>query len=153
MTGPDVRRLFEYRDGALYWRLDRGSNARAGNRAGRLLRTGYRSIHISGKRYQEHRLIYLYHHGWVPPCLDHVNRQKADNRIENLRPATPSSNQVNTDDRTSHRGVRLRRGKWEGVVWKDGKAVRIGMFQTANEAVSACAAARKDLHPMAFAPC
>lgn len=139
MNQEIVKALFDYRDGGLYWRHDRGSNAKAGNRAGRLLRTGYRSVHVSGRRYQEHRLIYLWHHGAMPPQVDHINRLKADNRIENLRAADHSSNQMNTAARVNQsglRGVRFvpKTGRWAARIYRNGKEIRIGTFATPEEA-------------------
>jgi len=142
MNQTECKRLFDYRDGGLYWRFDRGSNAKAGNRAGRLLKTGYRSIHVSGRRYQEHRLIFLWWHGVQPEQIDHVNGRKDDNRIENLRRANHSTNQVNTSDRGSASGVRGVRyvdktGRWAARVYLDGKEIRVGTFSTLEEASAA----------------
>jgi len=77
--------------------------------------------------------------------IDHINRDKADNHIENLREASYSQNQVNTKDRTNARGVREKRGKWEARVWKDGKTIRLGLYEAKNDAVSACIDKRKEL--------
>ena len=142
MNQTEAAGLFEYRGGALYWRVDRGSNAKAGARAGRLLPTGYRSIHVSGRRYQEHRLIFLMHHGVMPPQIDHINGVKDDNRIENLREATYSQNQVNTAARESHsgfRGVRFvpKTSRWAARIFVNGKEIRIGTFPTPELASAA----------------
>lgn len=142
MNQETCKTLFDYRDGGLYWRVNRGSNAKAGNRAGRLLKTGYRSIHVSGRRYQEHRLIYLWHHGCMPKQIDHINRMKCDNRIDNLRPADHSKNQMNTEARTNEsgfRGVRFvpKTGRWAARIYMDGKEIRIGTFSTPEEASAA----------------
>ncbi len=142
--------LFDYKDGSLYWRNDRGSNAKAGARAGRLLPTGYRSIHVSGRRYQEHRLIFLWWHGVLPDQIDHINRDKSDNRIENLRRCNHSFNQVNTADRQSKsgiRGVRMvdKTGRWMARVYKDGREIRVGTFSTMEEASAAYRAKMREL--------
>ncbi|MCW8158993.1 HNH endonuclease [Stutzerimonas stutzeri] len=133
MNQVEAGRLFEYRNGGLFWRVNRGSNAVAGARAGRLLKTGYRSIHVSGRRYQEHRLVYLLHHGAMPAQIDHINGDKADNRIENLREATYSQNQMNTGERqneSGYRGVRFvpKTGRWAARIYENGKEIRIGTF-------------------------
>lgn len=134
--------IFEYKDGALHWRHDRGSNAKAGRRAGRLLKTGYRTVQVSGRRYQEHRLIFLWWHGVLPAQIDHVNGQKADNRIENLREATHSQNQANTPARKSEsgfRGVRFvaKTSRWAARIFYKGREIRIGTFATAELASEA----------------
>lgn len=150
MNQDIVKAIFDYRDGGLYWKHDRGSNAKAGNKAGRLLKTGYRSIHISGRRYQEHRLVYLWHHGFMPKQVDHINRVKSDNRIENLRAADHSNNQMNTDTRGSRsglRGVRLvpKTGRWAARIYRNGKEIRIGTFATPEEASAAYKAEAKNM--------
>lgn len=142
MNQETCRKLFFYQDGHLYWCRDRGSNAKSGSRAGRLLKTGYISIHVSGRRYQEHRLVFLYHFGFMPKQIDHINGIKDDNRIENLREANHSLNQMNTTPRSSEsgeRGVRYRsdRNKWIARIYKNGKEIRIGSFSTKEEATSA----------------
>lgn len=139
MNQEKCKDLFDYIDGGLYWKVNRGCNAKAGNRAGRLLKTGYRSIHVSGRRYQEHRLVYLWCYGFMPKQIDHINKNKSDNRVENLRPATHSQNQMNTKKRDSssgERGVRFidKTGRWAARIYKNGKEIRIGTFDTKEQA-------------------
>lgn len=142
MNQETVMAIFEYRDGGLYWKHDRGSNAKAGNRAGRLLQTGYRSVHVSGRRYQEHRLVYLWHHCFMPTQIDHINRIKSDNRIENLRATNHSCNQINTNYKGSQSGFRGVRfvpstGKWAARIYQNSREIRIGTFLTPEEASAA----------------
>lgn len=150
MNQEIVKGLFDYADGGLYWKHNRGSNAKAGSQAGRLLGTGYRSIHVSGRRYQEHRLVYLWHHGVMPKQIDHINRIKADNRVENLRASDHSTNQMNTENRGSQsgfRGVRLvpKTGRWSARIYRNGKEIRIGTFDTPEEASAAYEAEAKKM--------
>lgn len=150
MNQDEVKRLFDYKEGGMYWRHDRGPNAKSGNRAGRILKTGYRSIHVSGRHYQEHRLVYLWHHGFIPAQIDHINRIKSDNRIENLRAADHSSNQMNTKDRSSSsgcRGVRFvpKTGRWAARIYRNGKEIRIGTFCSREEARAAYLATAKSM--------
>ena len=142
MNQEECKKLFDYTNGGLYWRVNRGSNAKLGCRAGRIIKTGYRSVHISGRRYQEHRLVYLWHYGFMPTQVDHINRDKADNRIENLRPTDHSKNQINTHDRQNQsgfRGVRFvpKTGKWAARIYQNGREIRIGTFATPEEASAA----------------
>ena len=151
MNQSECKRLFDYRDGALYWRVSRGSNAKKGARAGRLLKTGYRSIHVTGRKYREHALIFMWHKGFMPVQIDHINLIKNDNRIENLREASHSQNQMNTMDRGSEsgfRGVRFieKTGRWAARIYRNGKEIRIGTFGTAQEAYSAYRAKAIELY-------
>ena len=90
--------LFDYSDGNFYWKKTVNTKIKIGQKAGCLKNDGYIQIRVEKKPYQAHRLIYLYHHGFLPDYpleLDHINRNRADNRIENLRIVTKSENQLN----------------------------------------------------------
>jgi len=77
-----------------------------GTVAGSLTKDGYISIMINKVHYLAHRLAWLYMYGEFPPKIDHINRNKADNRIANLRICTDVSNQHNTASApTSNTGV------------------------------------------------
>lgn len=57
---------------------------------------GYLIMKIKGKQYKAHRLIFAYFNGYFPIEIDHINRVRTDNRIENLRSATRQLNHDNT---------------------------------------------------------
>ena len=96
LTKELIQEYFEYRDGKLFWKkmLPKARNL-INQEAGYTAKDGYISLWFMGKPRQAHRLIYLWHHGFLPKCLDHINRNRADNRIENLRPATHTQNACN----------------------------------------------------------
>jgi len=111
--------------------------------------TGYRIIKIDQRLYFAHRLIWFFVHGvWPGADLDHINRQRADNRIANLRPATRSQNQGNTISRrtntSGYRGVRRTRyGRWKATISKNCCLIHLGTFDTPEEAHAAyCAEAK-----------
>lgn len=88
---------FDYRDGWLYWKKRRGK-ASAGSKAGtKQPTTGYITIGINV--WAAHRLIWIWHFGAIERTtqIDHINRTKDDNRIENLRLVSPSLNRLNSD--------------------------------------------------------
>lgn len=91
MKNPTWSEWVEYRDGKLYWRkptsvTGSGPN-QPGKEAGCKHHYGYRVLNFRKKMYQVHRIIWELHNGSVPDGLtiDHINRDKLDNRIENLR--------------------------------------------------------------------
>jgi len=93
----ELRDLFYYRDGDLYWRegtVGHRKDAKAG------CGDQYRSVGIGKNRFLLHRLIWTYHYGEIPMdfVVDHINRDKTDNRIENLRIANIGVNTINTNN-------------------------------------------------------
>jgi len=82
--------------GVLTWR----DGPAAGREAGTISSDGYRVIFISGKRVKAHRAAWAIHHGTQPKHqIDHINRVRSDNRIQNLRDVTNAENQRNRGDR------------------------------------------------------
>jgi hypothetical protein len=83
--------------GEFLWNLPR-PKIRVGQRAGyKKKNTGYIYIEIDGKSYSAHRLAWFYVTGTFPKKqIDHINRNRSDNRYENLREATNSQNKANS---------------------------------------------------------
>lgn len=121
-------------------------NARyAGAKAGSLDTNGYLRITINGSRYSAHRLAWFYVNGvWPENEIDHIDRDKTNNRISNLRDVDKSENQQNKiaaqrNSRTGFLGVHYCR-KRENFVAKimiNKKRFHIGYFKTAEEASQA----------------
>lgn len=94
ITQEYLQTIFEYKDGELYWNVKR-SGIQKGDMAGCIDTKGYKRIRLNGKKLLNHRIIFLMHKGFLPKILDHINYNKLDNKIENLRPATRSQNGFN----------------------------------------------------------
>ena len=109
----EIREWFEYRDGGLYWKINKTNKIKIGYRAGTIATTKYRRIVINQKFYAEHRLIWIYFNGDVPDGLqiDHINRIKYDNRIENLRLVTNAENALNRNSKNVIERNKLNNGK------------------------------------------
>ena len=111
MDAKILHELFEYRDGELYWKVNRYRVKSLGKLAGWIENTGYRRVLIDGKKYQIHRLVYMMHYGFMPKTIDHLDGNRLNNKIENLRPATIEENCRNSIKRTNNTsGVK-------GVFW------------------------------------
>lgn len=144
MEHLELLSLLDYKNGGLYWRVPR-QKTKVGQRFGgiNLLNKGYRSGVVHYKRYYEHRLIWFYHHGkWPKGDLDHINGNKADNRIENLREATRTQNNFNKDNfkgTSQYKGVYYRKdtNKWAAQYWYEGKRYGLGCYLTEIDAAKA----------------
>ena len=99
LTQTKVRELFDYnhQTGELTWKVRLATHINIGDVAGSPDRQGYLHVGIKGKRYKNHRLIFLYHNGYLPENeVDHIDRDIANNRIENLRELSKSCNLRNS---------------------------------------------------------
>lgn len=148
-----IRDRFEYRDGGFWNRYMYAYRIKAGNRAGSYDSEGYRQIVICGKTYFEHRLVFLLHNNrWPSGEIDHINRIRDDNRIENLRDVSGSENQQNKSQarRTNRLGIMGVRksgaSKFTSQIKIKDKIVHLGTFSTAEEASLAYWAAKKLHH-------
>ena len=125
------------------------SSRYAGKKAGRTLR-GYIEISLNGKRYQAHRLAWLWHYGtWPNGSLDHINRVRADNCICNLRLADKSQNNWNSKlcvrNTSGFPGVYWvkRWERWCAKIQIRGKSIHLGHFPSRELAVLARQRARQ----------
>lgn len=136
-----LNKLFDYRDGFLYWKESPCGSLAAGARAGGTNGV-YWMVCIRGNRYCAHRLIWVYHNGDIPKGfeIDHRNQLKLDNRIENLRLATRTQNKQNETGRktnkSGYKGVcwdkRIKR--WRAGLMHKGKTINLGAFTDKMEA-------------------
>ncbi len=132
--------------GLITWKKDRWYNAKAGQEAGAVCSTtGYRRIRLGNqKKLQAHRIAWLLHTGADPYPLevDHVNGNRQDNRICNLRLVNKRQNQLNRTKLNANNssgcpGVYYCKGKWLAGVRRDGKFKRLGLFQDKDDAINA----------------
>lgn len=141
-----VLELFEYRDGSLFARYhNRGRKfgEAVGGLNGRYIYVG-----IGYKQYPLHRLVWIYHFGDIPKGLmiDHIDHDRFNNRIANLRLVTNADNgrnrKLGKNNPNGVLGVRLRNGKWHA-------SITLGTFDTKEEAVAIRRAAEKlvGFHP------
>jgi hypothetical protein len=145
---------YDYATGELTWRIRKARCIHVGDVAGNVSkRTGYRGVMVDGKYYLAHRLSWFYITGeWPRNQIDHINRNRADNRITNLREATSSQNQMNTVSRrvgtaSGIKGVvwSKRCRKWKAQIGGQGKTTYLGYFDTTEQANIAYTEAAKKL--------
>jgi len=153
LTQAQVLEMFSYADGKLYWRKKTSRKTVVGNEAGTTRKTdGYRQIMINRRVYRTHRLVYLYHCGFMPEIIDHINQNTADNRIENLRSATRAENAYNCklrpDNTSGVKGVTWckNKRKWVARLYVNRRCVNLGRFADMQDAVTAVITARTQYH-------
>ena len=129
---------FDYHsDGYLIWK---DHQKMTGKKAGYVNGAGYVAVGIDYKMYMAHRLIFLYHHGYLPEYIDHIDGNPQNNRIDNLREATLTTNQYNkkipSHNTSGYKCVRWDKvnEKWAVGVRKDGKYHWGGRFDDIHEA-------------------
>ena len=96
---------------------------------------GYIHVKIKAKAFKAHRLVFLYHHGYLPECVDHIDGDKTNNKIENLRAATKEENchnqKIRSTNKSGYKGVKWVEHckKWQVEVCKNYKQLRFGMYE------------------------
>ncbi len=146
-----LREMFDYDadTGLLYHRLKR-HGVYVGTVAGSRSKWEIK-IKIFGRFYGAHRIIWAMTTGsWPENFIDHINGNPHDNRLINLREATPAQNCWNTkrasNNTAGFKGVTFERStsKWRACITHHGDRFNLGAFDTAEDAYAAyCAAARK----------
>ena len=134
--------------GQFIWKIDRKRLAVAGSMAGTTNGSGYRQISVDGTVYLSHRLAWFICFNEWPKIVDHINRDRSDNRLDNLREVSQSINIHNSSDRPSKTGFRNARkvgNKYQSEIKVNGKSIHLGMFNTAEEASSAACKYREQL--------
>lgn len=152
LTKERAHELLSYCDGALYWKSTRSSSAKSGNKAGIIGSTGYLQTKIDGKRCMVHRVIFLMFHGFTPEFVDHIDNNKLNNRIENLRAASKAQNGHNVGIRSTNtsgaKGVYWKKQdkKWCVRVRFDGKRKFLGLYDDLELAELVAIEARNKYH-------
>lgn len=128
---------------------------RIGQQAGFIDPLGYRRVSVEGRNRLGHRVIWLLVYGeWVeyPDFeIDHINGDRSDNRIANLRKVTKTQNQRNAGQRVSNtsgvHGVNWKAGanRWVARIWNGPRHIYLGQFKSLHEAQIARKAAERVL--------
>lgn len=140
-----LKALFYYKDGKLFNKISRGS-VRKDTETGYVAEDGYRRARVDGRYYYVHRLVwFLLTNKEVPEDLfiDHIDGNRLNNHIENLRLATSLENQYNkarqSNGTSQYKGVWYDavKGFWKASIRFQDKRLYIGQFKTELEAAIA----------------
>ena len=146
-----LKELFDYSPttGFLTRKVKMGPGA-VGSIAGTVIRRRYRQVMVDGKCYLGHRLAWLYVHGEFPSGeVDHVNGNRDDNRIENLRVVDRQGNsrnmKIRSDNSSGAVGVAWNkaRGMWRARIGVNNQDIILGYFDDLDEAITARSEASK----------
>jgi hypothetical protein len=142
ITQKYLKQLFDYDGENLIWKENRGI-AKIGTIAGTVNSRGYRHIRIDNKFYQAHRLIWIYVYGFLNDfdLIDHIDRNRVNNKISNLRKCSNIENNLNRKvSSNSSSGIKniykTKSGLYYVECGLNGKQYRTPKFKTVNEAVA-----------------
>lgn len=158
LTLTEVSAMLRYEpiSGKLYW-IERAPDAFAteaacrswncrfaGKEAASRNWKGYLVVNIKNNIYRAHRMGWLLHYGeWPSSQIDHINGDKADNRIANLRAVTNAENHRNmplrSDNTSGHVGVHYikRTGRYQAKIKVNGRPINLGFFGNIEDAIAA----------------
>ena len=140
----ELRRSFYYNNGDLFFYPFQGTRNRwsrlSNRKIGHKNKDGYFVCQWKHKIMYLHRMIFMYHHGYLPEQIDHIDGNKSNNKIDNLRAADNSLNMHNTTKRVDNtsgvKGVWFskRDNKWVAEFQFRGKKIHVGAFIDIEEA-------------------
>lgn len=144
--------LYDPDIGELHWTCEGGFNRDISKTAGTVLGDGYKAISTTFGVIKVHRICWYLHYGyWPDNYLDHVDGDKTNNRITNLRLVTNQQNSFNSkphkDGSSKYKGVTFdkKNGKWFSRICRDGKTKFLGYFTEEKDAAIAYNKAAKEL--------
>lgn len=154
LTAERLREVLDYNPdmGVFVWKVRTSTSVRIGDVAGTPTANGYLHIRIDRKHYYGHRLAWLCVYGtWPHGQIDHINGNRLDNRLVNLRDVPQKMNLEN--QRRAHSnsisgllGVSPKRNRWKSSIRVAGKEHHIGTYDTPEEAHAAYIEAKRRLH-------
>lgn len=151
ITQERLKELFDYQDGQLIWKVKKAQCVKIGSIAGSISTSNglkYVCVEIDSISYKLHRLIFMYHHGYLPKCVDHKDGNTLNNNVENLREATLSQNSQNSKFRinntSGHKNVffEKRNKKWRVLIRINGVNKSFGYYDDLELASLVAAEAR-----------
>lgn len=152
ITQEIIKEYLDYKEGHLYWKKQPNYGICVGDKSGTVNNQGYVQIKIFNKRYYEHRLIFFMFNGYFPQEIDHIDGNKSNNCIENLRSVTREQNNQNTklrkDNTSGIKGVcwDKKSNKWKVQIVVNKKNYFLGHFDNIDLAKKIVDQFRKKYH-------
>lgn len=160
LSPDELRRLFDLNaeTGVLRWSKGCSRGCLTHREAGSFLKNGYRQVKVGKASYLVHRVIWAMVYGvWPEKAIDHIDGNRSNNAVSNLRLATASQNMQNLSVKgtkaasglmgaTHIPGTKRRREKWESRIRVGGVQKYLGRFDTPQEAHAAYMSAKAQHH-------
>lgn len=135
ITQQELKELLNYdQDTGIFTYKKKRPKCTPGKIAGTYHVNGYTHIQLNRKIYKAHRLAWLYVHGHFPQFIDHINCDRGDNRLCNLREATLTQNNQNSkiskNNTSGIKGISWNKNasKWAATIGVNGKSIYLGIF-------------------------
>ena len=150
INAKELKQYFVYKDGFLHW-------IKNNKKAGTMRKEGYIVIQCNNSVYYAHRLVWSLLKGLIPDNMqiDHINRNKADNRIENLRLVNISQNALNKQFKVGKSGiigVTKDRSYYKVSFTVNSKSIHVGNFKDIKTAKEVAEKYYKKILDDAFLP-
>jgi HNH endonuclease/AP2 domain len=158
-TPEEIRSYMEYdkSSGVVRWKVrrhGRGGVINPGDAVGSVNAAGYLETRVNGYRDYVHRIAWALHYGaWPTQNIDHIDGDKRNNRISNLRDCSQRVNVenqriVSRNNTSGFTGVvwRADKKRWSALIQVDGKRKRLGGFDTPEQAHAAYLSAKRIMH-------
>lgn len=145
------RLSYDAATGTVRWTITYSSHAIKGKEAGCVNAAGYKVIRINKKLHLAHRIAWAIEHGaWPENEIDHINGDRLDNRLVNLRQATHAENSCNTkmqsNNTSGFKGVHRHKNGWRAVIKSGGRTRCLGVHVSKEAAAKAYAKAASLYH-------
>jgi hypothetical protein len=154
LTQKRLKELVSYNEETgIFTRIIKASSSKPGIVISKPMKSGYLRMHIDSILYYHHRLAWLYVYGnWPKLLIDHIDGDKSNNKIKNIREANFSENFQNisivSNAASGLRGAYLdkKSGKWQAKIMKNYKSISAGYYDTAELAHKAYLDAKRKHH-------
>jgi hypothetical protein len=146
------REAFDYRNGKLFWKINTNKSKHLIGKEAGCHSSVYGTLNLDGKSYVLHRVVFCHQTGEWPEVVDHINGDKKDHRIENLRAADCTTNNLNKGfQKNNTSGVKglmwhKARQAWAGVLFYRGKRHSLGYFKDLEDGKDFIGLAREMIH-------
>ena len=158
ITQDELKSQLDYdkETGVFTWKVRNSNRVKIGQVAGNAHNCGYIELQVLGEKHLAHRLAWLYVHGEYPKIIDHINGNRSDNRICNLRNVGYKENTYNSKLRKDNKsGVKcvsfnIKLKKYEVRIFHDGKLQNYGYYENLEDAKKVADEKRKEIYGVYF---